>query len=88
MNIGEYLDILNLNLIVTRHHSQGNRWTASIEGADIKDGIFLRGTYGEGESCNAAIEDYLKQIRGKCMVINAASKTRREFIVPKETALN
>ncbi len=49
------------------------------------DGGVLIGSHGNGESPSLAIRDYVCQIAGKRIAIDAFSKeSRREFVVPKE----
>ena len=86
MNIEEYADILNIQLRITYYPNQNGRWTASFEGvetkADASSGI-LDSTYGNAESPDEAINDYVEKIRGRLLVINATGgDKRREFIVP------
>lgn len=50
-------------------------------GCDVKDGYFLRGVVGRGNTFEEACEDYLKQIRGKILVFNAYSDSRKEVKV-------
>ena len=51
------------------------------ECCDVKDGCFLIGTYGTGNSFEEACEDYLKKISGKTIVFNAESSNREEVKV-------
>jgi hypothetical protein len=86
MNIEEYADALNLQLDITRHANQGNRYTASFEHCEIKDSAessVLSSAYGNGYSPATAIEDYAKKIKGKLLVVNAMSLDRREYFVPR-----
>lgn len=47
----------------------------------IKDGYFLIGAYGTGETFEKACEDYLSQISGKTLVFHPYSESRKEVIV-------
>jgi hypothetical protein len=78
-----FLDIIDCSLDLRRYANQDNRWMAQIERAELKDGSILSGNYGTGKTPDQAINDYIKQIKGKLIVINATSeKYRREYVVP------
>ncbi len=49
-------------------------------GADVKDGMMLRAVSGRGGTVEEACQDYLDQISGKTLVIDAFG-TRREVTV-------
>ena len=51
------------------------------ERCDVKDGCFLIGTYGTGNSFEEACEDYLNKISGKTIVFDAESRNREEVKV-------
>lgn len=51
------------------------------ERCDVKDGCFLIGNYGAGNSFEEACEDYLNKISGKTIVFNAESSNREEVKV-------
>lgn len=82
MNIRELSDITQSNIVATRYHSQGSRWSAKLEGAEIKDKSMLVGAYGDGDSPAEAIADYADQIRGKTLVFGSYTDNRKEFCVP------
>ena len=86
MKLTEYCDALNVELRITYYPVQAGRWTAAIDGAEIKDkpdsGV-LASTYGNGKSPELAAIDYVQKITGKIIVLNAMSYRRREFTVPK-----
>lgn len=48
---------------------------------DVKEGCFLIGTYGTGNSFEEACEDYLDKISGRTIVFNAESSNREEVKV-------
>lgn len=87
MNIQEYADVLNLELGLTRYPNQNNRWVARFESCETKDGAddcMLTSTYGNGSDPSSAIGDYVDQIKGKLLVVNASSDAlRREYLVPQ-----
>ena len=51
------------------------------QGAEVKDGPVLKGVFGSGGTFEGACYDYLERIRGKTLVFNAGSSTRREITV-------
>lgn len=84
MNIAEYCDVINKNIKVTYYHNQNTRWTACIERAEVKDGNFLTGMYGDGKTPYNAIENYIANIKGKTIVFDAYDKEKRiEYKVPE-----
>ena len=84
MKLQDLLDLLDLDLLVTRYANQKGRFSASFRNTDVKEGIMLCGAYGDGKDYHSAVEDYLKKIRGRRIVINAGDKERRrEFTVPE-----
>jgi hypothetical protein len=86
MNIEEYADALNLQLEITRYANQGNRYSARFDGCETKDGPedgCLTSTYGNGYSAFTAVEDYVKKIKGKILVVSAMGPDRRQYLVPK-----
>lgn len=86
MNIFEFADIINRNIEITRHANQNGRYTAQFEHCEIKDGICLRGVYGEGRTPSEAVEDYAKKITGQTLVFYAMSdELRQEYVVPTST---
>lgn len=86
MELADYADTLELRLIITRYPNQDERWCATFEGAEVKDyrgSGSLSGTHGNGPTAAAAILNYLDQIRGKVLVLNAMDAgRRREHRVP------
>lgn len=52
-----------------------------FESCEVKDGMFLNGTYGTGNTISEACEDYLKKIRGKTLVFNSYADYREEIKV-------
>lgn len=53
----------------------------SYKHCEVKDGFFLKGTYGTGKTFADACESYLNQIHGKTLVFNAYSESRKEVRV-------
>lgn len=83
MNIYDYADVLNLELEILYYPNQKRRFTASFKRAEVMQKGFLAGTYGNGKTPDLAINDYVEQIKGKRIAINAMSKDRMEYDVPE-----
>lgn len=89
MTIYEFADIIDQQLNITRYSNQNNRWSASFNAGEVKEGPMLVGEYGNGHNSDEAIEDYLTKIRGKRVVFNAMSdKYRCEYVIPKDLVLS
>jgi len=82
MNIEEYADILNLEILLTYYPNQNGRWVAKFGNAEIKEGGMLSSEYGNGSTPDEAMANYLKNIIGRRVVINAMRDDRREYNVP------
>ena len=82
IHFSTYLDIIECDLILRRHANQDDRWLAQIEHCDVKEDGVLAGSYGDGKTPEEAIMDYIDQIEGKCIAINAYTDKRREYNVP------
>jgi len=85
MNIYEYADAINKEIIIRRYPNQNNRFLVEFDHSETKDNKFsctLSGTYGNGECPREAINDYIEGIQGKILVFNAMSDNRQEFVVP------
>jgi hypothetical protein len=91
MTLGEYLDTLNLELLIRRYPNQDNRYIARIAGVDFKDnpdsGV-VGSPYGNGTCPATALKDYLPKICGKWLVLDAFDQEkRRMFLVPESLSL-
>lgn len=53
----------------------------SYTNAEVKDGYFLIGTFGVGNTFEDACEDYISKVRGKTLVFGACTKNRKEVRV-------
>ena len=82
VNLFAFLDTIDCDLELRRYANQSGRWLAKIERSETKEGCILTGNYGTGKTPEQAIEDYVRQIKGKLIVVNAGSDRRREFKVP------
>ena len=88
MDFFEYLDIIRCDLELRRYANQDGRWLAQIEHSEIKEGVFLKGIYGNGQTAIEALEDYIQMIRGRVLVINAYNREeRKEYQVPDSIRL-
>ena len=83
MTIEELADIIGDDLIIRRYSNQDNRYMAHFEKATIKEGIGITYLHGEGKSPAEAVNDYIQEIRGKHLVVDAFGDDRREFHVPE-----
>jgi hypothetical protein len=82
MNIYEFADKINKELIITRYAQQDGRFVADFEYGEIKDRGMLASLHGEGQSPLEALNDYTAQISGKTLVFDAYSDDRCEHLVP------
>ena len=84
MNIYELADLIDAAISIKRYPNQKNRWTASFEYAEEKDGALLSTLYGDSDSPQHALAMYAKMIRGKTVVFSAMSKDyRRTYNIPE-----
>lgn len=84
MTLEDYMDAINVGLVVRRYANQSNRWMAEFEDCEIMEDGCLRSGYGDGHSASEAISAYIDNIRGRRIVINATGGVRRrEFDVPR-----
>jgi len=82
MNIFEYADVIDKQLIVTYYPNQKHRFSCQFEHCEVKEGPMLKGEYGNGTNVNLAINDYINSIRNKKLVFSAYQDSRQEFAVP------
>lgn len=83
INLFSFLDYIGCNLVLRRYSNQDDRWIAKIEDCVVKKGEALVGYYGTGKYPDQAINDYVQNIKGKLIIINAVSPNRKEFKVPE-----
>lgn len=75
-------------LLNTDYHLDVFQWnngrergiSVHFQDAEIKDGMFLVGTFGSGQTFEEACEDYIRQISGKTLVFHAYTDHRKEII--------
>lgn len=60
-----------------------NRFYASFKDIEVKGDHVLIGAHGNGATEDSAMADYAKQISGKCLVMYAYQKERREIWAPE-----
>lgn len=78
MTITEYADAMNQELEIRYYPNQDVRFSAQFVHCEIKGDGVLTSAYGSGRTPQNALDDYVKQISGKTIVLNEM----REFIVP------
>ena len=75
-------------LLSTGYHLDVFRWNDGREqgigvyfkDSEIKDGMFLVGDYGSGQTFEEACEDYIRKISGKMIVFHAYTDSRKEVV--------
>ena len=83
MNIYDFADCINKDIVITRYNNQNNRFCVTFPQGDIQESNFIVGVTGNGDTPIKALNDYKDKIVGKKLVFNALGKGRHEFIVPK-----
>ena len=95
MTLFQFCDKINANLLIVRRTKiiidtlgKSKSYYCCIEHAAIKEGIFLKGEYGNGRTVKDAAISYIRLIKGKHLVLYSMLKTfRKEYIVPKDLCL-
>jgi len=81
-------EFLGLKIQIRRYPGQKNRWTASFEKCEVKEGAMLVGSYGNVSGLEAtpelALRAYAKEIAGKTIVFRAMTSDRQEFNIPED----
>lgn len=83
MDICEYSDVVNAQLVIRYYPNQGSRFSCHFENGEIKEGGILSSIYGNDVTPVGAMNDYVSKIRGKRIIFNATLNSRREFDIPK-----
>jgi hypothetical protein len=79
----DFLDIINCDLVLRRYANKEGRWMANIPNSDILESGILNGAYGDGTTPEEAIYDYISEIKGGLLVIHAGKpELRKEYAVP------
>ena len=82
MTIFESADLIEATIELHRYPNQ-NRWTARFQDGEISSNGLLTSEYGNKDTMEGAIRDYIKRIAGRKIVINATSReSRRSYVVP------
>ncbi len=85
MGFEEFADKYNLTFTITERRSPRGglrKYFGSFDGCEVKDGRTLIGAHGNGGTLAEVINDYIKQIEHRTLVVHAMSKDRREIDVP------
>lgn len=84
-SIDEFAERHNLTMEIRQrfHHESPAKWYARFEDAEVKEGCFLIGRYGNGSDPDSAIRNYAAKISGTTLVIQAMHPNRREITVPE-----
>ena len=72
LNMNEHLEVWRL---------QTGELALSFKNAEVKNGDFLIGEFGVGNTIYEAADSYIEKISGKRLVFNAATKARYEVLV-------
>lgn len=87
MRIQEYCDALNIEIDATYYPNQSGRWCVKLARAEIKekaDSCIAAYKHGNGKTVEAALTDYVNQIRGKILLLNGLNSNRREYVIPAD----
>lgn len=82
MNILEIAEMQDARLNIS-YRTRFHDWTCSFDYYSTKDGIMLRGNYGEGKTPLAAIADFVEKNKGMTLV--CLGEHRKEFVIPFNT---
>lgn len=84
MTLMELGTMLNAQIVIrSRPHMPNRRWYASFERGEKMESGMLVGAIGNGDSPDAALLDYIRQIRGVRLAFDATSERRWEFDIPQ-----
>ena len=78
----EEVSIVTRTELVVKHtptRASNEKWTCSFDKTDVREGGFLVGVYGEGNSAEEAIRNYIWKIQGKELAIGASGAHRKDF---------
>lgn len=75
-------------LLSTGYHLDVFQWNdgrergigVCFQNSEIKDGMFLVGEYGRGQTFEEACEDYIHKISSKTLVLHAYTDHRKEVV--------
>jgi len=83
MNIYDFADSLNKDIVLRRYANQKGRFTADFEHCEIMRGGCLAGTYENGSTAIEAINELTKKVSGNRIVFGAYTNERAEYNVPE-----
>lgn len=83
MKLGQFADIIGKDLNIKRYANQKKQFTCSFDSSDVLEGRVFHKVYGNGDSIESAIADYVQQVRGKKLVFNAMKEDSMECNVPE-----
>ena len=72
LNTGYHLDVFQWN------DGKETGIGVHFQDCETKDGMFLVGTFGSGQTFEEACENYIRQISGKTLVFHAYTDRRTE----------
>lgn len=84
MNIYDLSDIIERDLVITRHSGQGRRFTAQLEDTWISDDGMLIGSYADGKTPERAVEKYVSLVKGKRIAVENGTNAKRYYTVPQD----
>ena len=85
MNLYDFADIIGQNLVIVRPNNQENRFYATFEHCEVKQGSGLISGFGNGKTPIEALNAYRNVILGQRLVFHAYPiELRQEFVVPKQ----
>ncbi len=83
MNILEFADIIQKNIITTYFHGQ-DRFSSSFEHGEHKNGCCLVSAWGSSDNMEGSLNDYALKMQGKELVFHATSSdARQEYKCPE-----
>ncbi len=71
-----------MTVIERTHLPAQNKYYASFDHVEVKNGGILTGTYGDGATDEESIADYASQISGERLVFDAYGQNRKEVTAP------
>lgn len=86
LTISEFADKHGLEMVVTerrRPKDDPGRYYATFKGCEVKDGGILISAFGDGNTPEKAIQDYIPRIELHRIVLNSFSSNRVEIDVPR-----
>lgn len=90
MTIREFAQLHGLEMVVTERRGElksPSRFYAQFKNAEVKGNGTLSSEYGNGNTPEAAILDYIPHIELKTLAIGAYTDSRRDIQVPRLAAL-